>query len=73
MSSNQYCKDYITITNGYSKQLACKITTSKGRTGCIFPTPGFNDCVSWLDGSATYTLNCADGTLACDQAIGCSL
>jgi hypothetical protein len=73
MSTNQFCKGYVAVTNGFSKQIACKYTTSSGKYGCVLPTPGANECSFWLDGAASYTLVCADGQLACDQAIGCSL
>lgn len=73
MSTSPYCKDYVAITNGYSHQIACKYTTSNGKSGCVLPVQGANECAFWLEGAASYSMVCADGQLACDQAIGCSL
>jgi hypothetical protein len=71
-SSDPFCKGDLKFTNTCGKAVACHYTTSDGKSGCVYPSVGTSDCIAQV-GTASYTLTCADGQLACDQAIGCGL
>ena len=73
MSSDPDCAGYAALINNLTTQVACKYTLSNGQTGCVYPGPGAHECAFYLSKTTSWQLLCADGQIACDNAIGCSL
>ncbi len=73
MSSDPDCAGYAAVINSLATQVACKYTLSNGQTGCVYPGPGAHECAFYLSKTTSWQLLCADGQIACDNAIGCSL